>query len=152
MCTDALKDSLRYVEQHFNARVFVPTTGEATGRTSSESSGFNDPVGFQVLWVKNDYPFRVLHSIALRGNVNGNLIVYVFEGNGKLRDVETLRNIQTQGDAVISLREFNLNLNDKDIILFDIEGEGELARGSFGGNVGRVVMKNLVLFNKGIQR
>ena len=149
MYTDALKDSLKYVEQHFTARVFVPTTGE-TG--SITESGLNDPLGFQVLWVKKDYPFRVLHNLELRGNVNGNLSVYVFEGNGKLREVETLRNIRTEGNAIISLREFNLNLNDKDIVLFDIEGEGSLSKGSLAGNVGRVLMKNIVLINKSIAR
>ena len=149
MYTEALKDSLKYVEQHFTARVFVPTTGETGGYAES---GLSDPLGFQVLWVKIDYPFRVLHSIALRGNINGNLSVYVFEGNGKLKEVETLRNIKTEGNALISLRDFNLNLNDKDIVLFDIEGEGSLAKGSFGENIGRVIMKNLVLINKRIAR
>ena len=148
IATEAFNDALKYIETHFVPRFLVPTSDYAQG-----SSLQSDPVGFQLLWTKGNNPFKVLNGIKLRGNINGNLTVYVFDGNGRLREVETIKNIKTEGEALISLLDFNVDLNDKDIVLFDVEGEGGLSNGSTGENtIGKVVTKNLVLINKSIQR
>ena len=110
MSQDSFKDALRFVDTHFTPRVYLLTKIDGQQEKDITQS---DPIGFQMLWVKGKYPFNVLNSMKLRGNVNGNLTVYVFEGNGKLREVETIKNIKTEGETMISLKDFNLNLTLK---------------------------------------
>ena len=149
IATDAFNDALKYIEAHFVPRFFVPT-GESTQGNSLQS----DPVGFQLLWTKGNNPFKVLHGLKLRGNINGYLTVYVFDGNGRLKEVESsYKRIKTEGEAVISLSDFNVDLNDKDIVLFDVDGEGGLSHGGSGeSTIGKAITNNLVLINKSIPR
>ena len=145
----SLTDALKYIEKHFVGRLKLPTSIPSS-ETSSENIEIRNPFGFQILWNKEERNFNVLRDITLRGDIHGNLLVYVFEGNGKLKDMETLRNIRTEGEALITLSEININLNDKDVILFDVEGEGTLAKtGTYEHNTG-VAVNGMVIVNKHI--
>ena len=102
MTKESFKDFLRYVDTYFIPRVFVNTSAEEQQHRNIIQS---DLFGFQVLWAKETHPFNVLTSLNLRGNFNGSLTIYVFECNGKLRDLETIKNIKTNGNATIILKE-----------------------------------------------
>ena len=145
----SLTDALKYVDKHFVGRLKLPTSIIGS-ESSSEHIETRNPFGFQIFWNKEDRNFNVLRDITLRGDIQGNLSVYVFEGNGKLKDMETLRNIRTEGEAVITLSEININLNDKDVILFDVEGEGSLANTGISEHNTGVIVNGMVIVNKHI--
>ena len=150
MTKQSFKDFFRYVDSYFIPRVFVNTSASAEEQ-QHRNIAQSDLFGFQVLWAKETHQFNVLTSLNLRGNFNGSLTIYVFEYNGKLRDVEAIENIKTNGNATIILKDFNMDLNDKDIVMFEIEGEGGLSKVN-STTVKKVNVNNLILINKSIPK
>ena len=81
-----------------------------------------------MIFLKEEYKFRVLSSISVRMDLEGTLIIYVFDSYGKLKESERLPKINTHGPAKVLITGLNLQLQDHDSLMLYYEGEGAIGR------------------------
>ena len=130
-----LVDLLKYVENHFNVMLTTLTYTEQHESLSLFALKHDEdprgPQGFQLHFQRENNNFLVVKSLKIRAELEGDLQVFVFDKNRRLRDQETVRGVKTDGSEWISLNDINLSIQNKDYIMFDYIGEGAFAKRSF---------------------
>ena len=130
-----LVDLLKYVENHFNALLTTLTYTDQHEALSlfalKHEEDPRGPQGFQLNFRRENNNFLVVKSLKIRAELEGDLQVFVFDKNRRLRDQETVRGIKTDGSEWVSLNDINLSVQNKDYIMFDYIGEGAFAKRSY---------------------
>jgi hypothetical protein len=157
--TPLLIDLLKFIDTHFKAQIstFVYTDNHHQISVSplKHTEDPRGPQGFQLIQRKSNFPFMVLKDLKVKLSLVGNLILYVFDSNGKLKETETVKGLCTKGVAWITLSDMNIVLQDKDIVMLGYEGEGALEKRESEENLeifGLAKNLNVMLMNYYIKR
>jgi len=157
LATPILIDHLKFVDIHYFSRVIVPPpdqdhdsydssdTGEAIKHTEDQG-----PHGFQLIFRKDNFNFKHLKEASVNVNLEGNLFLYIFDSHGKMKSMESRKNVRTNGLTLFKFTNLNIQLQDKDILLFDYEGTGAFAKTSqnlYSATKSVVMMNNYIKRN-----
>ena len=154
IATPIFTDLLKFVNTHFLTHVFVPDrvsldsseteTVEAIKHTEDQG-----PHGFQFILRKDNFNFKHLKEVSVNINLEGNLFLYIFDSHGKMKSMQSSKNVRTNGLTLFKFTNLNIQLQDKDILLFDYEGTGAFAKRS--QNI-HSATKSVVMMNNYIKR
>lgn len=157
LLTPILQDLFTMIERHFTPYVFTPIYPLGSIPLSllplKNLEDPRGPQGVQVIFLKEEYRFRVLSSIFIRLDLEGTLIIYVFDSNGKLKESLKIPEINTHGPANVLIRGLNLQVQDHDSLMLYYEGEGAIRRRETNSSgEAFTVIRNIMLLNKYILR
>lgn len=132
--TPPLVDFLKYVENHYITMMTTFTFSEQHESISlfplTHTEDPRGPQGFQLHFKRENNNFLVVKSMRIRAELDGDLEVFVLDKNRRIRDRETVKGVKTDGSQWISLNDINLNIQNKDYIMFDYIGLGAFAKRS----------------------
>ena len=157
LLTPLLQDLLNVVDRHFIPSIITPIyPSDSVPLPLFPLQNLEDPrgpQGYQIVFLKEEYKFKVLSSINVRIELQGTLILYVFDSNGKLKESLRIPEINTYGPVRLLITGLNLQLQDHDSMMLYYEGEGAIGRRETkSSGEAFTVTRNLMFLNQYVLR